>query len=110
MKYRIDEETFNDLLDICQALIDVTNFEKCYCHVKEETQNARMFISSYNKFIKKERNNKMIYDLIVCWSDGLKDTFSFTSEEAALNAEKGFKKAFGDLVIFTGINKRSISF
>ena len=58
MKYRIDEETFNDLLDICQALIDITNFEKCYCHVKEETQNARMFISSYNKFIKKEREEQ----------------------------------------------------
>ena len=57
-----------------------------------------------------ERRDKMIYDLIVCWDDGLKDTFSFTSEEAALNAEKGFKKAFGDQVIFTGINKRSISF
>lgn len=52
----------------------------------------------------------MIYDLIVCWNDGLKDTFSFTSEEAALNAEKGFKKAFGNQVIFTGINKRLISF
>ena len=52
----------------------------------------------------------MIYELIVCWNDGLKDTFSFTSEEAAINAEKGFKKAFGDQVIFTGINKRSISF
>ena len=52
----------------------------------------------------------MIYDLIVCWNDGFKDTFSFTSEEAAINAEKGFKKAFGDQVIFTGINKRSISF
>ena len=52
----------------------------------------------------------MIYELIVCWSDGLKDTFSFTSEEAALNAEKGLKKAFGKQVIFTCINKRSISF
>ena len=109
MRYSIDEETFNDLLGICQALIDVTNFEKCYCHVKEETQNALRFVSSYDKF-KKESNNKMIYDLIVCWNDGLKDTFSFTSEEAALNAEKGFKKAFGNQVIFTGINKRLISF
>lgn len=52
----------------------------------------------------------MKYDLVVCWSDGLKDTFSFTSEEAAINAENGFKKAFGDLVIFTGIYKRLISF
>lgn len=40
----------------------------------------------------------MIYDLIVCWNNGLKDTFSFTSEEAALNAEKDIKKAFGDRV------------
>lgn len=52
----------------------------------------------------------MIYDLIVCWDDGLKDTFSFTSEDAAANAEKGFKKAFGNQVIFTCINKRSIVF
>lgn len=52
----------------------------------------------------------MIYDLIVCWEDGLKDTFSFTSKEAAENAEKGFKTAFGNQVIFTCINKRSISF
>lgn len=58
----------------------------------------------------RRESKRMIYDLIVCWNDGLKDTFSFTSEEAALNAEKGFKKAFGDQVIFTGINKRSISF
>jgi hypothetical protein len=53
---------------------------------------------------------RMIYDLIVCWDDGLKDTFSFTSEEAAVNAEKGFRKAFGDQVICTCINKRLISF
>lgn len=26
----------------------------------------------------------MIYDLIVCWEDGNKDTFTFTSEEAAV--------------------------
>ena len=42
----------------------------------------------------------MIYDLIVCWNDGLKDTFSFTSEEAAINAEKGLKNAFGNQVKF----------
>lgn len=52
----------------------------------------------------------MIYDLIVCWDDGSIDTFSFTSEEAAATAEKGFKKAFGNQVIFTCINKRLISF
>ena len=52
----------------------------------------------------------MIYDLIVCWDDGNKDTFTFTSERSAEIAEQGFKKAFGNQVIFTCIYKRSISF
>ena len=52
----------------------------------------------------------MIYELIVWWDDGLEDTFSFTSEEAVLNAEKELKKTFGSLVICTCINKRWISF
>ena len=51
----------------------------------------------------------MIYDLIVCWDDGNKDTFTFTSERSAEIAEQGFKKAFGDQVVFTCINKRIFS-
>ena len=42
----------------------------------------------------------MIYDLIICWNDGLKDTFSFTSEEAVINVANAFKKAYGNQVRF----------
>lgn len=52
----------------------------------------------------------MIYDLIVCWEDGNKDTFTFTSEEAAKKAEAGFRKAWENEVICTCIERRLISF
>ena len=52
----------------------------------------------------------MMYELIVIWDTHEKDVHVFTSEEAAKNAEKGMKKAFGKQIEFTCINKRSITF
>lgn len=76
-------------------------------HLDYETNKLKSWIEELEAI---RSNNNMIYDLIVCWGNGLKDTFTFTSEEAAKNAEKGFKKAFEDQVICTCINKRLISF
>ncbi len=45
--------------------------------------------------------------LIINWSSGETNEYVYTSEEKAIEAENGFKKAFGNQVAWSGIKTKN---
>ena len=44
-----------------------------------------------------------MYELIVIWNSGEKDIFKYSTLERAAQTERGYKKAFGNQIQWTGI-------
>ena len=51
----ITEDVLNDLYNICDALVAITEVEFCNYNFDEEVTNAKNFIGEYDKY---ERRNK----------------------------------------------------
>ena len=54
-KFQIDEDVLRDMVDICNALISITDFESCYFNHKEEVKKASLFIKTYEHFEKEQK-------------------------------------------------------
>ena len=51
----ITKDVLNDLYNICDALVAITEIESCFYNFDEEVSNAKNFIAECDKF---ERRNK----------------------------------------------------
>ena len=56
-KFQIDEDVLIDIIDICNALISITDFECCYYNHEEEIKKARLFVKSYEHFERSKNND-----------------------------------------------------
>ena len=49
-----------------------------------------------------------MYELVIVWSSGETEVFKCPDKESAEKAERGYKKAFGNQVEWSGIRERSM--
>lgn len=47
----------------------------------------------------------MKYELVVIWETGEEEVSQYETREAAENAERGYKMAFGNQISWTGVRK-----
>ena len=48
----------------------------------------------------------MRYELVIIWDDGIKDIHEYATEENAEQSERGYKKAFGKQIEWSGIRPK----
>lgn len=47
-----------------------------------------------------------MYELVIIWTTGEKETYGYTTREEAEKAELGMRMVFGNQIQWTGINER----
>ena len=49
-----------------------------------------------------------MFELVVIWSNGTKNVFSYKSKEEAEQAEQGMKTALGNQIEWTGVREKEV--
>lgn len=50
----------------------------------------------------------MKYELVIVWSTGEKQVFEYEREELAMQAERGYRRAFGHQISWAGIRRKTL--